>query len=272
MFPSNVYIDGRSYKSEEVTTIQPSPYQLPSGYLLYQFGEDLQVLGRVRDEASDGCPAVYILRDSPDTIFNDQWQLYLYAMNKGMTKNAVSQTMGDNKALMNGTGTGSGSEPRRCIITGEDMNSPEFPRLDKFRVYALNTHACKQYDSGKFQVLTMNGNINPPMKVGRVRPTSIAEIDNGRTTIDDYLYTPRTHPYLFMVCNNMRRKTWNDDGTPVQYGYTVFPYANGLVYGWSSAPSEMFTFFPFVSREPVILSPMRFWNKVDRWVSPYRRR
>src|SRR5687768_10079293 len=91
---------------------------------LYQHGEDEQALGEVRDCAQQGCPAVMVLQDNPDTIFDQQWQFFLYAINPGMSPNAISTLMDDTTALMNNTGVGDPNNPRANYITSENLNNP----------------------------------------------------------------------------------------------------------------------------------------------------
>src|SRR5690242_21489944 len=83
---------------------------LPVGYSLYQYGDDLQVYGMLRGCAygsgdnTSGCPAVQTLKNDYDTEFTEQWQYFLYACNLGMSLGAIVSLMGDEKALMNKTG------------------------------------------------------------------------------------------------------------------------------------------------------------------------
>jgi hypothetical protein len=230
---------------------------LPLGYFLAQYGEDKQVLGSVRACASGGCPAVMILNDAPDTIFDKQWQFFVYAINKVMSLNAIIALMGDAKALMNNTGFGDDADPRRNWLTGNNMDKKD-PRLDKLRTFSRATHAVLDYDATRYKVLTFDGNQPPPLKPGRVYPQTLEQVN-----VDDYLMTPRTHPHLFMDCNNNKNKPG---------GLTsIFPFANGAVYYWTVQPGEMFSFFPLVSWFSTVLSPKKNWNRVTAIGAPYRR-
>jgi hypothetical protein len=228
---------------------------LPEGYSLYQCGEDIQVLGGVRGCASIGCPAVMLLQDAPDTIFTDQWMYYLYAINIKMNIAAVQALAGCRKALMNPSGVGDPCS-RRNVLGGGDLDQP-YPRLDKLRTFSRNTHACREFDADTLQILTMDGNKEPTLKPGRSYPRNTGEVNP-----DDYLYHPKTHPYLFLVCNNIRTKPGNET--------SVFPFANGALYDWFPY-NEPVSFFPLVSKFGTILSSKRNWNKVSKYENPYRR-
>lgn len=243
------YDDGTSV---DLYSVAPN---IPLGYSLYQIGE-YQV-------APSGNPAVILLHDEADTVFDDDWQMYLYIINFGMRKNNVSSLMGSSKALMNNsTGIG-GSVEREDLISGQNLGAAH-PYLDKLRTFSRNTHACKDLGNGTLQLLLMDGRFPPPMKPGRPRPGSIEEIDNGRVTVDDYLYTPKSHPHLFLVCNNFNIKPGGVT--------TISPFPNGLLYDWTTARNEIYTFFPFVTHHTVpVISDKSLWTKVSSIGNPYRR-
>jgi hypothetical protein len=111
----------------------------------------------------------------------------------------------------------------------------------------------------------MDGTMPPRMKTGKYLPLMIEDIDNGKITINDYFYTPKSHLFAFLVCNNLKRKQGAKDDT------IIFPYDNGLIYDWTPSPSEMYSFFPFVSRRKGILSEKKYWNKVSTYGNPYRK-
>ena len=236
-----LYIDGVLEFRKVLGTPSPVPQ-----IQLYQFGEDEQVLGRVRDCAAGGCPAVMVVRDNPDTIFDQQWQFFLYAINPGMSPSAISNLMGDTTALMNNTGVGDPDNPRANYITGEDLNEPP-PRLDKLRTFARNIHTGIEVGSN-LQLKTFDGNIPPPLKPGRTYPETLAQVN-----LDDYLITPQTNLEMFLVCNNIRTAPGNRT--------SIFPLANGGIYDWTPEPAEMYSFFPLVSRFPVF-SPLQNWIKI----------
>jgi len=246
-----LYIDGVLEFRKELTA--PSPQ-----VQLYQYGEDEQVLGEVRGCAAGGCPAVMILKDNPDTIFDKQWQFFLYAINQGMPPNAIIALMGDGKALMNNTGIGDPNSPRANYISGTDLREPE-PRLDKLRTFARNIHAGVEMGQDLL-VKTFDGNNPPPLKPGKTYPETLAEVN-----LDDYLITPRTNLEMFLVCNNIKTKPGNQT--------SIFPFDNGGRYDWTPEPTEMYSFFPLVSKFQ-ILSPLGNWIKIPPGTTPpshYRR-
>jgi hypothetical protein len=217
-----------------------------AGTQLYQYGEDEQVLGGVRSCAAAGCPAVMVLSDNPDTVFDQQWQFFLYAINPGMSPNAISALMGDAKALMNNTGVGDPNNPRADYIQGEHLGDPE-PRLDKLRTFARNIHSGMEVGND-LQLKTFDGNNPPPLKPGKTYPNSLAEVK-----LDDYLITPQTNLEMFLVCNNIRSKPGDQT--------SIFPFDNGGRYDWTPEPAEMYSFFPLVSKFR-IFSPLTNWIKL----------
>src|SRR5688572_17706726 len=145
------------------------------------------------------------------------WQYYIRAINRGMTRQHVSAIFEYKKALANGTGFGDGSDPRRDYILNENLDADQDPQFDKVRTCVLNTHAGKQiitsWDSDSVMLETMDGNQPPPMKPGKRHPQTLDEI-----RLDDYLYQPKTHRWLFFAANNI-----NGRGA-------VSPFAHGAVY------------------------------------------
>jgi hypothetical protein len=187
-----------------------------------------------------------VLNDNPDTIFDPQWQFFLYAINPGMRTNAISSLMGHQKALMNNTGIGDSNNPRANYIEGEDLDAPP-PRLDKLRTFARNIHTG--IEMGDFlQLKTFDGNNPPPLKPGRSYPNTLEEVN-----LDDYLITPQTNIEMFLVCNNIRAHPGSLT--------SIFPFDNGGVYEWTPEPTEMYSFFPLVSRFN-IHSPLTNWIKI----------
>jgi hypothetical protein len=234
-----LYIDGVLEFRKVLTPATPSVQ-------LYQYGEDEQVLGEVRGCAAGGCPAVMVLNDNPDTIFDPQWQFFLYAINPGMSLNAIIALMGDAKALMNNTGIGDPDSPRANYIEGTNLDNPA-PRLDKLRTFARNIHTGVEMGQDLL-VKTFDGNNPPPLKPGKTYPNTVAEVN-----LDDYLITPQTNLEMFLVCNNIRSKPGNET--------SIFPFDNGGRYPWTPEPTEMYSFFPLVSQFQII-SPLANWNKI----------
>ncbi len=234
-----LYIDGVLEFRKEL--IDPTP-----AMQLYQFREDAEVLGKIRDCAVQGCPAVMILDDDPNTIFDKQWQFFLYAINPGMAPNAIGGLMGSTKALMNGTGVGNPQARRANYIEREDLDAPD-PRLDKLRTFARNIHTGTEVGTD-LEVKTFDGNFPPPLKPGKTYPATLADVN-----LDDYLITPRTNLEMFLVCNNIRTKIGNQT--------SISPFDNGGQYDWTPEPMELYSFFPLVSRSRV-LSPLANWIKI----------
>jgi len=236
------------------TLAQAAISNLPAGYFLAQIGEYQQ--------ADSGYPAVIVLHDEADTVFEDQWQYYLYAINYGMLKNNVAHLMGDTKAYMNGSGLYDSNEPRENLIMNEDLGEPH-PFYDKLRTNALNTHAARDFDNVYYQIACLNGQAYPPMKLNKVRPKSVADIDSGLVTMDDYLYTPKSHPFYFIACNNFNIKA--DKTTAIQ------PFDGGIVRDYMPS-NDIYSFMPLVTHhtEPV-LSKKSLWKKVSAYQIPYRR-
>ena len=244
-------------------------WHVPWGYKIYQLGEDIQLYGKLRDEASDGCPGIFVTDawDTPDTKFTKEWQLFMYAANVKMRKNNVASLMGDTKFFMNGTGIGNDNEPRVNYILESDMDAPEFPRMDKYRMMVRGLYACRPYDARNLLLWTMNGNNPPLMKPGKRQPRNVQEVEFGLVTIDDYAYNPYTHLFAWHVCNNLKRKNGQINDS------TISPFANGATYTWTPDPTQMYTFFPNVTNKARILVERRFMNEVvaDFYPSPYRR-
>src|SRR3990172_624189 len=105
-------IDDKKFIPEQIS------FNLPPGYFLAQIGEHQQ--------ASSGNPAVIVLYDAPDTIFDQQWQYFVYAANKAMQLNSIIALMGDSKwGFNNGHGFG-GDEQLNNYLTN-DVGHPRNP-------------------------------------------------------------------------------------------------------------------------------------------------
>lgn len=214
---------------------------------LFQYGDDYQVFGEVRDCAVAGCPAVMVLQDKPDTVFDQQWQYFLYAINKGMTLGAIAACLGDTKALTNAR------EDKANYISGMNLDKAP-PNLDKLRTFALNTHAGR-VEGNMLRVTTLDGNNPPPLNPGWSYPRSLEEVD-----LRAYKYIPQNHRYLFLDCTNIKSQSGG--------GYKIGPWANGLERAWIG-DGRPHTFFPLVSRYP-ILTPLSHWRAVTSFPSPFK--
>lgn len=241
----STYSDGSFI--EEVMEEEIPPVQL------YQYREDVEALGELRGCAYTGCPAVMVLRGDPDTILTEQWQYFIYAINKGMSINAIASLLGNQKAITNAPE----GQHEKNYISGENMDG-ELPRLPKLLTFSRNVHACTEVN-GMLKVKTFDGNLPPPLKVGRSYPRSLAEVNP-----DDYLIMPKYHREMFLVCNNVKATSG---------GSIVFPFAHGITRDWIG-DNNIYTFFPLVSWYKDILTPPSKWIKLPTnspFPSPYRR-
>lgn len=233
-----------------------APGTLPSGQAYFFHNEDINTDifdWEVRSCASQGCPAVMLLHDAPNTIFDRQWQYYLVAINPGMGLNKIASLLGDTKALTNT------KDRTRNYILNENLDAPDCPRLDKLRTFSRNTHLARLEPDGGWTLVTMDGNHPPALKPGKTYPERLEDI-----RAEDYLYTPQSHPHLFLVCNNIQTKIGNQT--------SVFPFDGGVVQSWTGN-TDPYTFFPLVSRFKVYLNLLN-WTQLDVGEvppNPYRR-
>ena len=191
-------------------------------------------LGDLRDcvDRLGGCPQVFILKDESFRL-TQQWQYYVRAINYKMDPKRVAMIFDWLRAFSNGNaGFNKPGNPLKNYFTNEDLDAPEFPKLDKIRTCARSVMTGLE-SADDLLVTTLDGNDMPALKPGRVYPTSI-----DRVSIDDYVYTPRTHPWLFFVANNIQR-----DGDTVPFS------DDGGIYPWS-APRPV-TYLPHVCRSSV---------------------
>lgn len=226
------------------------PAIIPDGYSLYQLKDDYAVFGSPRVCSVGGCPAQVPMLDfdKADVNFDLDMQMYLCAINEGMTYAAIMSLMGDTKVFMNGTGIG-GSEDRNNYITG-NIGHPKNPFTDKFRSMNLNTHLGYEQD-GRLFPLALDGVIAPPMKTGKARPQRPEDAH-----MDDYLITPKTHPWFFIRCTNVK---WKPDTRTLDYG----PFEGGVYKSWMTDDTLQHTFFPFVTTlHKGISTPSNWWRKL----------
>jgi hypothetical protein len=188
-------------------------------------------LGGVRWMKDDvnGVPQVFILDDESMKL-TQQWQYFIRAINYNMTPQKVAAIFGHFRAFANGTGFGDPNDPRKNYFTGENLDADEFPQLDKIRTCGRSVLTGTESEDS-ILVKTLDGNVPPALKPGKVYPTDIS-----RVSIEDYVYTPRTHPWLFFVANNIQR-----DGETVPFS------DDGGHYDWMG-DNRPYTFLPHVSR------------------------
>jgi len=208
--------------------------------------KDDYTIGGIRSCASElnGCPQVYTLKESPVEM-TKEWQMFLVAINYGMELRHISAILHTKRAFANGAGVNDVAHPRKNWIRREDLDSPELPRLDKVRTCAFSV--LTGVTRGDFLVVhTLNGDNPPHLKPGRRHPARAEEAD-----LDDYVYTPFTHPWLFYVANNVRPN-----------GSTVPFSDDGGVYDWIGDGRPV-TFLPNVARGEVLYPLERLVRLVD---------
>lgn len=249
----------------------------------------------VRTCASQGCPAVFVLKEPALKVqITKDWQYYHRAINYGMTVRNVFLLHDDTLAFCNQTGFDNLDNPRRKDYYYNRTNYLEYPKFDKDRICSRNlltgvpTYSLvtalkeivvfvKQTMRAKrtwaeylaflpkafttnnvLRVLTMNGNNPPLMKPGKALPQSLEAAN-----FEDYLYNPRDHRWMFIVANTVKIRP---SGNP-----SVFPFPRGATYPWTG-DGFLYSFLPIVSREE-ILYPLRHLLEIDSsqpFPSPYR--
>lgn len=205
--------------------------------------------------ATGGCPAVFVLKEPALKVnLTKDWQYYLIAINYNMTLDNVSDLLHYHLAFANNTGFGKDGSPRRNYILERDLNSDELPKFDKDRTCSRSVLTGTEV-GGYLKLTLFNGNLPPPMKLGKPRPQRIQDIN-----IDDYLYNPREHRWMFCVANRVTTKPG---------GITsVAPFPRGAIYNWTG-DNLPYTFVPHVSTQ-TIYYPLRHLVKVNTLPSPYR--
>lgn len=241
--------------TKTITVYSDGSYKvgIPSFVPLFMHKEDKDVYGGVRPCAP--CPAVFPLNEPNTKVkLTMDWQFYIRAINYNMTVEHVSALLGYQRAFTNGTGFGDKDDPRVNYLTDNNFGCP-YPQFDKDRCCSRTVMTGTKTQDGKSLIIkTFNGNASPPMKEGKEHPQTLAKIN-----IEDYLYNPREHPWMFLVANIV-----NTDGTVVQ-----FP--NGGLYEWTG--NDPMVYLPLVSDE-LITYPMD--NLIELPLgspipSPYRR-
>lgn len=198
---------------------------------LFMHKEDVGIFGMIRMCAP--CPAVWTLNEPNTKVkMTKSWQFYLRAMNYNMPLQHVAALLDFTKAFANGTGFGDSTDPRANWILGENLTAP-LPQLDKDRDCSRNLVTGAKLGD-RLTIRTLDGNNPPPLKPGRTHPQTMDQVD-----IDDYLYNPKDHPWLFVVANIVNTRG------------EVVPFPNGALYSWTN-DNTPYTFFPLVSNEIII--------------------
>jgi hypothetical protein len=225
------------------------------------------------------------------TVVDMHWQFAMAGWNYGMSPAAVADELHYRLAFLNMTGLENPSNERRDYLRPERklLNARENPRFDKDRTcsrsvltgregYHLMTalraivtavmvqrsflaarSAMAAIDSNNVLIVTtLDGNQPPPLKPGKSYPQKLSEINP-----DDYLYTPRTHRWLFFAANTVVSSPGG--------GSKVWPFPRGATYPWIG-DGWKYTFFPHASREVVRypLSRLRKLGTAEPIPSPYR--
>lgn len=248
---------------------------------LWMHLEDKAVQGYIRSCAP--CPAVWVLKDDPHVVFGEQWQYYLVAINPGMTLENVMLLLDYRLAFANRLGLTNPNDPRNDYITRAVLGRKD-PQLDKVRtcsrnvltgtvVYSLAIALQKTIAAAaqtltrrqsflqlrrSFRTLLTGTNAleptlfdsrkPPPLKPGKTYPTRVQDVDP-----DDYVYLPRTHPWMFLTANIVNRS-----GEVVQ-----FP--RGAVYAWTEDNTPR-SFLPHIYNPdfgPVRYDVSRLWRVPD---------
>lgn len=179
-----------------------------------------------------------------------EWQFAIRAWNYNMPVEKVSAIFGFEKAFTNGTGFGDPDDKRRNYLLSESLTSTEDPQFDKARTCIRATHTG--LTGGDYLYLDyMDGTAPPELKPGKRQPRTVDEIN-----IEDYLYTPQSHPWMFFACNNARA------------GGAVAPFDHGALYPWFMSGQRMVTWMPLVSRYPLRIA-LDLVERVERVVEPY---
>lgn len=202
------------------------------------------------------CPAVWVLKDNPNTVITQQWQYFIRAINYNMSVSDCQFLLEDQRAFANGTGFISRDKSGRADYFNNRDLDKELPRLDKVRTCSrsvLTGRVVGDY----LNVTTFDSRQPPPLKPGRSYPTDISNVNP-----DDYLIMPRTHPWMFLIATIV-----NKAGECVQ-----FP--KGAVYDWTNDGHPR-SFMPHISNHDPKLGgvwyPLSNLTRVSSVPSPYRR-
>jgi hypothetical protein len=246
-FPSELHAFGKTY----IPKIDPPVVVRPP---LWMHLEDKAAQGYIR--ACAPCPAVWTLKDDPHALLGEQWQYYLRAINHNMTLENVYLLMDDHLAFANDTGFSSLDNPGRADYFFRRDLSEKPPALNKVRTCSRNV-LTGTVVGDKLRVTLFDSRQPPPLKAGRVYPSKVEDVK-----LDDYLYRPETHPWLFMTANIVNRA-----GEVVQ-----FP--RGAAYPWTG-DTTIRSFLPHIANfeygEVLYpLSRLRKLGESEAVPSPYR--
>ena len=179
-------------------------------------------------------PEVYTL-DDRGMALTKQWQFFIYAINYNMDIKKISAIFGTRRAFTNKKGFPSKPHdpPRADWFLGENLGAPN-PEFDKTRTCARSVMTGSVVGD-KLRVKMLDGNLPPPLKVGRTYPERIEDVDK-----DDYLYTPWTHRFYFFAANTV----------DIRGETSAFP--KGGKYAEWIGDDAMYTWLPHVSKFPIL--------------------
>lgn len=210
--PNSLFIGSTRYVSETAATPQATHRVLTDG--------ERGRLNRI------GLPMAYWFAERGMYV-TKEWQLFLRAINPGMTLEKVSALLNDGKMCSNdGDGFGVGREKQNHILQeGLDPANP-LPRFTK--VFTCGGSVVRVID-GMIQLF--DGNMPPPLADGLTYPLSREQALDPMS----YRYLPENAPHLFYAAVNTGR-----DGVPT-------PFPNGAVYSWYRDGRTPVTFLPHVA-------------------------
>lgn len=267
------------YEDQSVVTLVEEETSPAVQY--YQHRED-----RETDQWNGGlrscvpCPAVWVLKDDPHALMDEQHQYFLWAINMAMEMEDVYLLLDKALAFANGTGFRNKSNPKADYFHRRDL-SAKAPALDKVRTCSRNVlTGTEQYSllqafrevmavaktvirrslmgdvrqafvraataQNVLNVRTFDSRVPPPLKPGRTYPSRIEDVNP-----DDYLYMPRWNREMFCVANIV-----NARGEVVQ-----FP--RGGLYAWT-VDDTPYSFVPHVSNHGygAVLYALKFLKKL----------
>jgi hypothetical protein len=274
-----------------VTAVEKRPVStLPVRPPLWMQLEDREVFGYIRSCAP--CPAVFVLKEDPHALMDEQQQYFVRAINFNMTLENAFLLLDTGLAYANMTGFRHDGKPKADYFHRKDLDQKP-PALDKVRTnsrcvltgtpaYSLALAIKQMFAAANntltrrssflafrqsFRTLLTEQNVlkvtlfdsrqPPPLKPGKRYPTRIEDVNP-----DDYLYLPETHPWMFLVANIVNRS-----GEVVQ-----FP--RGGLYPWTKDGTPR-SFLPHIANFTYgdVLYPLSKLRKVADTApipTPYR--
>jgi hypothetical protein len=200
---------------------------------LYRILTDMEI-GRFDRPA---LPMVFAFSDGRVPLTRE-WQYFIRAINYGMSARHCSAIFHTGRAFANKMGFENPERPCRDYFKNENLDAPDLPILDKVRTCG---DATIEMISGV--VSMMDGTKAPPLKSGQMHPQTIQEAAGA---FDRYLYTPKSHPWLFFAA------------TTTKADFTLGNFPNGALYSWYRNGSTPATFLPHVAPAKIIYPPSKW--------------